>query len=382
LINLVTSQSRVLYDDKMTQDITKLYQTQISLSRWFGMINHPKTAELSSEDNEKRERLKILHELIGLKYDKPYQFSCVDMTNQTAEFQTFLKEHGHELCALRVIPYTPELPRLRMRGKSVKDVMQWFAEQKVNPEDYRADFVPHAEKSTWGTIFVVNKHGIFGEIIRGGHHQLTQGFYESKPMVFSYDFERWTIQPLHDEALAYVKEIVSCICVDSEKKKQVAEQMNGKFHKKYLAGYFETAASEEFGTWFIDYSPLLGELFENDRVQIGETTIQPTTQTDLIRGMGCNRGKARGRVRIVRDLTTEFQDGEILVCAMTTPELVPLMQRASAIVTDLGGILCHAAIISRELGKPCVVGTEKSTKLLKDGDIVEVDAENGVVVRL
>jgi pyruvate,water dikinase len=79
---------------------------------------------------------------------------------------------------------------------------------------------------------------------------------------------------------------------------------------------------------------------------------------------------------------TNIENGEVLVCTMTTPELVPLMQKASAIVTDLGGILSHAAIISRELGKPCVVGTGKATQVLKDGDFVEVDADEGVVRRL
>ena len=64
---------------------------------------------------------------------------------------------------------------------------------------------------------------------------------------------------------------------------------------------------------------------------------------------------------------------------MTRPEFVPLMKRASAIVTDEGGITCHAAIVSRELNIPCIIGTKIVTKVLKDGDEVEVDADNGVV---
>ena len=64
---------------------------------------------------------------------------------------------------------------------------------------------------------------------------------------------------------------------------------------------------------------------------------------------------------------------------MTTVDFVPLMQKACAIVTDEGGILCHAAIVSREMRKPCVIGTKVATKSLKDGDLVEVDAGKGVV---
>ncbi len=78
----------------------------------------------------------------------------------------------------------------------------------------------------------------------------------------------------------------------------------------------------------------------------------------------------------------KIRQGEILVAVITYPALLPAMERASAIVTDEGGLLCHAAIVSRELGIPCVVGTRIATKVLKDGDLIEVDASEGVVKRL
>lgn len=99
-----------------------------------------------------------------------------------------------------------------------------------------------------------------------------------------------------------------------------------------------------------------------------------------IRGQSANKGLVRGRVRIVRDPNrTSLQKGDVLVTGMTRPEFVPLMKIASAIITDEGGITCHAAIVSRELNIPCIIGTKVSTQMLKDGDMVEVDADNGVV---
>ena len=74
--------------------------------------------------------------------------------------------------------------------------------------------------------------------------------------------------------------------------------------------------------------------------------------------------------------------GDIIVTEMTKPNIITACEKAGAIVTDEGGMLCHAAIVSRELGIPCVVGTKIATKVLKDGDIVEVDAGNGVVRRV
>ena len=77
-----------------------------------------------------------------------------------------------------------------------------------------------------------------------------------------------------------------------------------------------------------------------------------------------------------------MQRGEILISPMNMPDFVPAMEKAAAIIKDEGGILCHAAIISRELGIPCIVGTQHATKIFKDGDLVEVDAEKGVVRKI
>ena len=74
-----------------------------------------------------------------------------------------------------------------------------------------------------------------------------------------------------------------------------------------------------------------------------------------------------------------MQKGEVLVSIMTTPRLTEAFKKASAVVTDEGGVICHAAIVAREMKKPCIIGTKIATKVLKDGDLVEVDAEKGTV---
>ena len=92
-------------------------------------------------------------------------------------------------------------------------------------------------------------------------------------------------------------------------------------------------------------------------------------------------GKVRGRVKLVLR-NTEFhkvEQGDILVTKNTTPEFMVVLEKCAGIVTDVGGVTSHAAIVARELNKPCVIGTGKATKVFKDGDQVEVDAFNGVV---
>ncbi len=102
---------------------------------------------------------------------------------------------------------------------------------------------------------------------------------------------------------------------------------------------------------------------------------------DSISGQVAYPGKAKGLVKIVNVIAdmAKMKVGDILVSIATTPDLVPAIKKASAIVTDVGGITCHAAIISRELGIPCVVGTKIATKVITDGMLLDVDATHGKV---
>jgi len=101
----------------------------------------------------------------------------------------------------------------------------------------------------------------------------------------------------------------------------------------------------------------------------------------LVQGLAASHGTAVGRVRVLAspDDGDQLEDGEILVAKMTSPDWVPTMRRAAALVTDGGGITCHAAIVSRELGVPCVVGARNATTVLRNGELVTVDGSKGVV---
>ena len=104
-----------------------------------------------------------------------------------------------------------------------------------------------------------------------------------------------------------------------------------------------------------------------------------------VKGTPVCAGKATGIARVILPtrltelMNANFNEGDVLVTSMTNPNMLFLASKASAIITDEGGITCHAAIISRELKKPCIVGTRNATKMIKDGDKIEVDADNGTV---
>jgi phosphohistidine swiveling domain-containing protein len=101
-----------------------------------------------------------------------------------------------------------------------------------------------------------------------------------------------------------------------------------------------------------------------------------------LHGVVAYRGKIRGIVKVshsAKEIIKKIKPNDILVSSMTLPDFVPAMKKSAAIITDEGGVTCHAAIISRELKIPCIVGTKIATQVLKDGDLVEVDADKGVV---
>ncbi|MCA9351843.1 hypothetical protein KC866_00420 [Patescibacteria group bacterium] len=106
-----------------------------------------------------------------------------------------------------------------------------------------------------------------------------------------------------------------------------------------------------------------------------------TGEVDEFKGLSASLGKITAKARVLEDATriNELEEGEVLVTYMTTIEFIPGFRKASAVITDEGGMSCHAAIVSREFKLPCIVGTKVATRALKTGDLIEVDADNGVV---
>ncbi|WP_425400693.1 PEP/pyruvate-binding domain-containing protein [Aeoliella sp.] len=116
--------------------------------------------------------------------------------------------------------------------------------------------------------------------------------------------------------------------------------------------------------------------------EAGQRQMVPTDDPDCLSGMGAWPGVHRGRAKVVLSSEPEgyeLEDGDVLVSIQSNPNLMPLLRHAGAIVTDDGGVACHAGIICRELKIPTIIGTERATSVIHDGDLVEVDAIDQVV---
>ncbi|MBU1854281.1 MAG: hypothetical protein KKF89_01030 [Nanoarchaeota archaeon] len=128
-------------------------------------------------------------------------------------------------------------------------------------------------------------------------------------------------------------------------------------------------------------------LFEDGKLMISTEKIcmdDGVVDTNEIKGVIANKGYVKGKVTVVRNLDElkNVEKGDVLVTYMTTPDFIVAMERAAAFVTDEGGITCHAAIVSREMNKPCIMNTKIATSVLKNGDMVEVDADKGIIRKL
>ncbi|MBC8500284.1 MAG: hypothetical protein ISS25_02620 [Nanoarchaeota archaeon] len=137
----------------------------------------------------------------------------------------------------------------------------------------------------------------------------------------------------------------------------------------------------------IVYTKESPEIFDYEDTVLLEKELKSFNYDEIfgdIHGTVANLGKVTGTAKIIQS-PTEFdkmQEGDIIITSMTRPEFVPIIKKAGAIVTDEGGITCHAAIVSRELGIPCIIGTKVATKILKDGDKIEVNANHGIIRRV
>lgn len=143
---------------------------------------------------------------------------------------------------------------------------------------------------------------------------------------------------------------------------------------------------EKFCTYYLEKGAdkiYIGEEAKKFEKLINKSLKNKEIITEIKGQTGCP-GKIKGIVKIINSPAEmlKMENGNILVSIATNPDVVPAMKKAAAIITEQGGITCHAAIVSRELNIPCVIGTKIATKVLKDGDLVEVDANKGIVRKL
>lgn len=227
--------------------------------------------------------------------------------------------------------------------------------------------------------------------------ELEDGYPWFEAMWWFCQMDEKKLVGLHLEKIQEVRELTDVLCNSSDTviRKSLArlypalgdlssvlstKEIISKIHpqkealKQRYDGYFFTNNQLFTG---IDITMLAKKL----HIHIEQEKIKKMSK---LTGDIANKGFVKGKVRRVmgHKQIHEVKTGEILVSPMTIPDFLPAMVKAAAYVTDEGGILCHAAIVAREFNKPCIVGTKFATKIFHNGDLVEVDANKGIVTLL
>jgi phosphohistidine swiveling domain-containing protein len=355
--------------------IKEINEQMPSITEWMEEAEVGDVDEFRNEDNTKRDRLEKLNDILNIEYDRPEKMLATDILHTTKIFRDVLKDKGDERCALRLVPIHKNLPKLRIRGRSLRESLDWFGKQVINHADYKAEIYPHNDETLYSAIFLINNKGVFGEIIPGAHWQLTQGFLENEVTVFNYYNNKWSFTKSDPKMKDVVMRAIKSLEVEDKNIQRKLElELDAKFSPSgHLIGYFE------FVVWpgpiisFIDYNRVLPNM-------LGDIELKLSEKNSNLSGVCASPGKASGKVKIALDSQgVQFEKGDILVCSMTTVDYVPLMKKASGIITEKGNILSHAAIVSREMKKPCIVGVKNVLNNLKNGDEIEMDASAGKI---
>lgn len=207
-------------------------------------------------------------------------------------------------------------------------------------------------------------------------------FYCLRTLGF-WKFERKAMnQKAHEFMEDFFKELASRLNLKVEQAKMILpEEMKdallGRIDKKII-----TQRKECFVLFDGTKMKILSQ--EETRKIIEQINKEYDVSITELKGSTAYPGKAKGIVKIVNSLkdANNFNKGDILISASTSPDIVPIMKKASAIVTDTGGITSHAAIIAREIKIPTLIGTKKASKIFKDGELAEVDASLGYIRKL
>lgn len=365
--------------------------TKEDYERYFWNVDVKKREELITLFSSPEELLNLDHERLSLLYlardiQKSIDASQKDLTRE------FLLEK---------FPHYSE--RMREHVDKYFWIHNGFCKGIVLKEDYFFDdlqriLIDYDQKKLIDEIDKLH-HKV--DYLKNKRHEEEKKYKIEKNTIIFFDLVRF-FAFLQDERKVLVQKQVHCMEVILQEVSRRSSAKRNDFDRYLVMDVVDLLKSgtklsaqtlqkrSQFATFsYVEDEVLKTDYLVGEQAQevidfFGEEQRKHGCSNDFFEGFVASIGEEgkvfTGKVRIVFDpFDNDFQEGEILVTGMTRPEFMPLMKIAKAIITNEGGITTHAAIISRELKKPCIIGTRIATEVLKDGDLVEVDADKGII---
>jgi phosphohistidine swiveling domain-containing protein len=364
-----------------TREPRDYFRTRSALSDWLTAAAPESRTTIIGEDFERSRRLARLHELTGFPILETRHFTGAETVAATPRFQEFA-DRATGSYALRAVHRDDREHVFRNRNLPLPDLLRWLQGKVADITDFDLEFSPHLANE-WSTIFVVTGSGVIAEVVRGSLRQLTQGEHLADgPVRVTYDYARWAADPPDPRALALARTAIGHASVGSaETRDLLRRELGCEFADgTYLRGYFEAIFGPADDIRFIDFNMSMGAPLEESYVEL--IRGQQGVRSGELHGLTASRGRTAGTAHVLvhdEGLSYGLNEGEILVCGEPTPDMIPLLARASGVVMERGGLLTHASVVCRELRIPCLVGTANATEVIPDGARVDLDADAGVV---
>ena len=384
---MLNSKDAICYCDNMTNETGRQEAGKSSnpLTEWFIDLKKIGVEPANYEDFLNKElskfqHLEKMHADVGIPIPEYFTFDCRDFRDGSTNLSSFFEHSSTGKFSIRAEPKKDQankLPTQRKHGISKEECYK-FVESLDDEVDKYVIRIWEWDLPLYSGIMVVNHDGIFMEIAEGIHMQLSQGWLNKNTLMhawmifsdphsasFNFDFKDNVVERLAYDIASFIK---------PGKPVSDYKTVNG-----YIIGSYDFMYYQSLGIRFNDHND--SKIFTDLALKSLPLSIEPNAASADITGLGACSGKVSGRVRVAKNVqdAMSLEKGEILVTEMTSPEYVPYMSYAKAIVTDYGGILCHAAIVSREINIPCIVGTVDATKRLKTGDEIYMDASKGFI---
>jgi len=327
------------------------------------------TEDLIFEDRTKYDRLEILSSLTGIQCNIPiYKLKTADILSGK------IKINFKGRCGWRLIPTKNSLPKLRTRGKSMVANNRWLKKENINPQFYPLiEIIPHYNQIINSGIFVIDENKIFGEIVSGDLWQLIYGTATTNSSFhFLYDFKKWTFSRRNSLAEKIIKKLVKQLKIESkEVKREIKKQLNGQLNNfGFIKGYYEFRAWKD-KILLVDYDRILYKLFDKHLL----------VDKLYLKGSCISQGKSSGKIKIITNPKKQsVSKNDIILCPIITVDYLPLIRMSAGVIIKQGGMLSHAAIILREIKKPCLALPSNIINKLKNNDMVTLDAYTNQII--
>jgi len=343
------------------------FEKSTSLQRWNKIIENKFKKRLKIEQSKDREIIYANLHSLGLPHERSIAFPFGNFPSKK-ELEIAVDRLGYPYW-ISAVP-NPKFLHLNRESKlRIYDINTGFKFISKLPEkqNYKIIVCEYPENPKYkGTLLISPKGSGIAEFITGDRHYImSRGFTLTDPMLFDQNkikrYSKTIDKRNQDDLYNLVRGVYGYLEVQYGK-------MNGKYSISFL-DYNNEQAYIEIDTIWKD----LVNYFQKSK----------TSKNKTIYGLPASPGKAKGKCVLIHHenpgMYGKVENGCILVSDTTTPEMTQLLTKASAVITDLGGVTSHAAIVCRELKIPAIVGTKTATEKLNAGDLVQVNADEGEV---